>query len=92
MPPVLQFNRPAIAARFEQAAAYLGIAGGFDGFCAYVDDLNAALGIPGALSEIGVTDPDIDALVASALCDPSCAGNPVELTPDNLKPLLMACL
>lgn len=92
MPPVLQFNRPAIAARFEQAAAYLGIAGGFDGFCAYVDDLNAALGIPGALSAIGVMDPDIDALVASALRDPSCAGNPVKLTPDNLKPLLMACL
>lgn len=92
MPPVLQFNRNAIAKRFEQAAGYLNISGGFDGFCAYVDDLNASLGIPGTLSEIGVTDPDIDALVASALQDPSCGGNPVKLTPENMETLIKSCM
>lgn len=92
MPAVLQFNRPAIADRFEQAAAYLGIAGGFDGFCAYVDDLNASMSIPKTLTELGVTDPNIDALVASALNDPSCGGNPVELNAQNTKSLLIACL
>ncbi len=92
MPAVLQFNRTAIADRFEQAAAYLGIPGGFDGFCSYVDELNASMGIPKTLTELGVKDPNIDALVASALNDPSCGGNPVVLTEANMKPLLLACL
>jgi len=42
MPAVLQFNRSEIASRFDAAAAYLSIDGGFDGFCAYVDELNAS--------------------------------------------------
>lgn len=92
MPAVLQFNRAAIADRFERAASYLNIEGGFDGFCAYVDALNASMNIPKGLIELGVSDPDIDALVASALKDPSCGGNPVELTEENLKPLLLTCL
>ncbi len=92
MPAVLQFNRPAIEGVISQAAAYLGIEGGFDGFCAYVDGLNASLGIPKTLTELGVKDPDIDALTRSALADPSVGGNPVEMTYDNTRALLEACL
>src|SRR6056300_1243189 len=54
MQAVLQFNRPAIDKRLERAAAYLGIDGGFDGFYAYVGELNSALNIPANLSELGV--------------------------------------
>jgi len=92
MPEVLKFNAPAIAERFDSVAAYLGIAGGFDGFRGFVDDLNRTLGIPRTLSDLGVSDPDIDALVASALRDPSVGGNPVEMTADNTKALLEALL
>ncbi|MEM9061889.1 MAG: iron-containing alcohol dehydrogenase [Pseudomonadota bacterium] len=80
---VLRFNRPAIEDRLAAASAYLGIEGGFDGFCAFVGDLNAALAIPATLAEMGVTDPDLDRLVADALQDPSCGGNPVEMTAEN---------
>lgn len=73
------------------AANYLGISGGFDGFYDFVGGLNSALGIPANLTELGVTDPDMDALVASALEDPSCGGNPVELTGENTMKLLRAC-
>ncbi len=90
--PVLHFNRPAIEARIEAAARYLGITGGFDGFCAFVTDLNASLGIPANLRELGVTTPDIDAILAGALKDPSAGGNPLELTADNTRPLIEACL
>jgi alcohol dehydrogenase class IV len=92
MQPVLRFNRPAIEARIEQAAAYLGISGGFDGFYAFVGQLNATLGIPANLSALGVTSPDLDALAASALQDPSTGGNPVEMTAANTRALLEACL
>lgn len=87
MPAVLQFNKTAISDRFDKAAAYLGIAGGFEGFCAYVDELNASMNIPKTLSELGVKDPNIDDLTAAALRDPSTGGNPVEMTYENTKAL-----
>ncbi|MBO9452824.1 iron-containing alcohol dehydrogenase [Tropicibacter sp. R16_0] len=92
MPAVLQFNRPAAEGVLTQAAAYLGIDGGFDGFAAYVDNLNESLGIPKTLTELGVTDPDLDALVRDALNDPSTGGNPVEMTTENTRALFEAIL
>jgi alcohol dehydrogenase class IV len=92
MPAVLQFNRSEIASRFDAVAAYLGITGGFDGFCAFVDDLNASMGIPKTLTGLGVTDPDIDRLVRDALADPSTGGNPVKMTPSNTRTLIEDCL
>jgi len=92
MPAVLQFNKPAITDKIGQVAKYLDIAGGFDGFCAFVDDLNTSLGIPKGLTALGVTNPDIERIVAGAMIDPSTGGNPVEMTPENTTKLLMACL
>ena len=92
MAPVLKFNRVAIETRIEALAAYLGIAGDFDGFYNYVVELNASLGIPANLTELGVTDPDLDWLVESALKDPSVGGNPVEMNKDNTRALFEACL
>jgi len=92
MAPVLKFNRTAIETRIEALAAYLGITGGFDGFYDYVVALNTSLGIPANLTELGVTDPDLDWLVASALKDPSVGGNPIEMTEANTRALFEACL
>lgn len=91
MQPVLRFNRAAIEGRIEQAAAYLGISGGFDGFYAFVGELNAELGIPANLTALGVSNPDLAALTASALQDPSTGGNPVEMTAENTRALLDTC-
>jgi len=92
MAPVLKFNRAAIETCIEALAAYLGISGGFDGFYDYVVELNASLGIPANLTELGVTDPDLDWLVASALKDPSVGGNPIEMNAENTRALFEACL
>jgi alcohol dehydrogenase class IV len=92
MAPVLTFNRAAIETRIDALAAYLGIAGGFEGFYNYVVELNASLGIPANLTELGVTDPDMDWLVASALKDPSVGGNPIEMNAENTRSLFEACL
>ena len=90
MPAVLQFNRPAIETRFDQAAAYLGIEGGFEGFCDFVDALNASMGIPGTLAAMGIESPDIGRIVEGAMKDPSTGGNPVEMTPENTRKLLLS--
>ena len=92
LPHVLVFNRPAIEARIERAAAYLGLAGGFDGFVAFVVELNETLGIPRTLRGLGVADPDIDRLVEMALRDPTAGGNPIPLTPEATRALIEACL
>jgi alcohol dehydrogenase class IV len=92
MLPVLRFNRPAIEQRIARAAAYMGIAGGFDGFCDFIAGLNAALGIPKNLTELGVTDPDLDRLAGMAIKDPSAGGNPVALTAQNTRALIELCL
>ena len=92
MQTVLKFNKPAIEGRLANAANYLGISGGFDGFYNFVGDLNEMLEIPSNLTELGVQNPDIAVLAASALTDPSCGGNPVELTLSNLTELYNACL
>ena len=92
MQAVLRFNQPAIEEKIEMAARYLGIEGGFDGFHAFVGMMNSTLGIPENLTALGVHDPDIDSLVASALADPSVGGNPVEMTTENTRALLESCL
>ncbi len=92
IPPVLAFNRPAIEARIADASAYLGIAGGFDGFCAWVLDLRAELGVPERLSRLGVGRERIEEMIPMALADPTAGGNPVELTERNVRALFEACI
>jgi alcohol dehydrogenase class IV len=92
MPMVLDFNRAAVEDRIGRAAAYLGIAGGFDGFRAAVMDLRAELSIPPNLSAMGVEAARLDELTEMALEDPSCGGNPVAMTRENTRALYEACM
>ena len=89
MLPVLRFNRPAIEEKIAAAAAYLGIAGGFDGFYDFVLGLRSDLGIPDKLGALGVGTDRIDELAEAAVADPSTGGNPVELTVDAARKLLI---
>lgn len=92
MPEVLKFNEPVIRDRFNAVAAYLGIDGGFDGFCDFVNQFNDSFGIPKRLSELGVSNPDIDKLTEAALRDPSVGGNPVAMNEANTRALFAAVL
>ena len=92
IPAVLLFNRPEIEDRINAAAAYMGIKGGFDGFLAFVENLNAELGIPNRLGDMGVGTDRIDELTAMALEDPSVGGNPVKMTAENTKALFLECI
>jgi alcohol dehydrogenase class IV len=92
MPMVLEFNRAAIEARINAAAAYLGFDGGFAGFHDQVMELRTLLNIPENLSAMGVQFADLDMLTDMALEDPSCGGNPVELTRQNTRALFDACM
>jgi alcohol dehydrogenase class IV len=92
MPPVLRFNRPAIEETIARAAAYLGIAGGFDGFYDYVLQLREELGVPDKLAALGVGTDRIDEMAEMAIVDPTAGGNPVELTLDAARKLFAECI
>ena len=92
MPAVLAFNAPAIAGRFDAAAAYLGLEGGFDGFRAFAEGLNESLDVPSGLAALGVTEAAIPDLVRDALEDPSCGGNPIPLDREGLDSLYRAAM
>ena len=92
MPMVLDFNRPAIEALIERAAAYIGIPGGFDGFRARIIALRAELNIPANLTEMGVDPARLDELTDMAMEDPSCGGNPVLMTRENTRALFETCM
>ena len=89
MPAVLQFNKPAIKDTLAEAANYLGISDGFDGFCKFVDELNDSLAIPKSLAGLGIENPDIDRIVSGALIDPSTGGNPIKMTEENTRKLII---
>ena len=92
MPAVLDLNAPVIADRFDRAAGYLGIEGGYDGFRGFVDRFNDSFNVPKGLAALGVTEDAIPALVKGAIKDPSCGGNPFELTEENLTALFKAAM
>jgi alcohol dehydrogenase len=80
MPYVLVFNRPAIEAKIKRLAAYLGIAGGFDGFVEAVVALRKETGVPHTLVGLNVSDAKFDQMADMAIVDPTAASNPVKLT------------
>ena len=92
MRKVVEFNRTAIEGRIESLTHYLGIPGGFDGFCEFISETNQALSIPNTLTDLGVQNPDIERLVRDALADPSCGGNPIKMTEQNTRKLIEDCL
>ncbi len=92
MPAVLELNASAIADRFDRAASYIGVEGGFDGFRSFVQEFNDSFAIPRKLSEMGASLDKIDELVPAALADPSCGGNPIELTESNVRALFEAVI
>lgn len=92
MPEVLKFNAPEIRERFGLVANYLGISGGFDGFCAFVQEFNDSMNIPHKLSDMGVDSDRLDELTQMALKDPSVGGNPVAMTTENTKALFEAII
>jgi alcohol dehydrogenase class IV len=92
MPYVLVFNRPAIEAKIERLAGYLGIPGGFDGFLAAVLDLRKKTGVPHDLKGLGVDGSRVDTIVEMSLVDPTAGGNPVPLTKEGSRKLFEAAL
>jgi len=80
MPYVLIANRPIIEPVIESLAAYVGVAGGFDGFVDHILTMRDSMGVPHTLVDLGVDADATEAISAAAVTDPSAGGNPVDFT------------
>ena len=92
MPYVLKANRRKIEKDIARAAGYLGIKGGFDGFVKWVLALRKEIGIPNALTDIGIDTKRLDEVAAMAIKDPSAGGNPIQFTEKQYKALAKKCV
>jgi len=78
MPYVLSFNRPAIGAKMERLARFLGLpAPSFDAVLAWILQLRQRVAIPHSLAAIGVDDGRADEVTRKAAADGNAPTNPV---------------
>jgi alcohol dehydrogenase class IV len=88
MPYVLVANREAIAEPLARASSYLDLhEGTFEAFLDWVLELRGSIGIPSSLGEIGISDNQQQRVGEMAAADPSAAGNPVPLSPQEYQTL-----
>jgi alcohol dehydrogenase class IV len=92
MPYVLAYNRPVIEDRMATLARCLGIAGGFDGFLAWVLELRTTLKIPHTIVDLKVTADALDDLAQEAFLDPNTPDNPRPATAADMKRILVAAM
>lgn len=91
LPTVMEFNAPAALPKYVDIAKALGVykdgmtqQEAADAACAEIDNLSRLVGIPTHLSELGITEKDIDALADQAIVDVCTPGNPREVTRDDI--------
>lgn len=93
LPYVMLYNRPAIEGRMEVLGRTLGLAApGFDGVLAWVVDFRRRLGIPDALSGIGIDGARAEEIGRMAARDPSAGGNPVPVDAAALESVFRAAV
>jgi alcohol dehydrogenase class IV len=84
---VLRWNAPAIPLEEEQIALALGGDGPGDGADA-VDRLRQRLGLPGRLSDVGVTAEDIDVVAQMSSSNANVGRNPRPVSPEDARAIL----
>ena len=87
LPPVLRFNASHVGHKYERLAVAMGLGAGTD-LAAFVEDLNARIGLPGSLREMGVPASSIPEMARKAERDHSTATNPRPTTAADYAALL----
>jgi alcohol dehydrogenase class IV len=95
LPAVVRFNAASESCRQQNKLARLARAMGLaseDEVAPALQDLNARLGLPRGLREVGVCERQFDAIVKGALADHCHKTNPREASADDYRALLAASM
>jgi alcohol dehydrogenase len=93
LPYVLAYNRPAIEERMAYLAVALGLPGGdFDALTEWLLSFRASLHVANSLGELGVEESRAGELAEKALRDPSTGGNPVPMTVDDFRRVIVSAI
>ncbi|MEA3009254.1 MAG: hypothetical protein QOJ91_946 [Sphingomonadales bacterium] len=93
MPYMLAFNRSAIEERLSRLAGYIGLEeASFEAFLAWIIALRERLGIPHRLTQLGVSEADLEPIAIMAEADPSAGGNPLPFDAAAARKVLAAAM
>ena len=99
LPTVMRFNAPAALDKYVDIAKALDVytpgmtkEEAADDACTEIENLSRRVGIPAHLSDLGITEADIDALADQAIADVCTPGNPREVTRDDIVALYKSIL
>lgn len=91
LPTVMRFNAPAALPKYVDIAKAVGVykegmtqEEAADAACTEIENLSKLVGIPAHLSELGITEKDIDALADQAIEDVCTHGNPRPVTREDI--------
>ena len=91
LPTVMRFNAPAALPKYVDIAKAVGVykegmtqEEAADAACTEIENLSKFVGIPAHLSELGITEKDIDALADQAIEDVCTPGNPRPVTREDI--------
>jgi len=91
LPAVLRFNEGHVGDKYERMRDAFGLPADAD-LAAEVEALNARIGLPANLREMGVTEEVIPAMVKGALADHSTASNPRMPSAEDFQSLFEAAM
>ena len=99
LPSVMEFNLPSCAAKYAKVAEAMGVdttgmtvEQAAQAACDAVKALSKRVGIPEHLSELGVSEKDIEELTAQALADVCTPGNPRPSTAEDVAAIYRSLL
>ena len=91
LPTVMRWNAPAALDKYVDIAKAVGVyrdgmtrEEAADAACDEIANLSRRVGIPAHLSELGITEKDIDALADQAIADVCTPGNPRPVTREDI--------
>lgn len=91
LPTIMRFNMPAAKEKYVDIAKACGVYEigmttdqAAEAACKAIEDLSARVGTNKKLTDLGITEKDIDALADQAIRDVCTPGNPREVTRDDI--------
>jgi len=92
LPYVLMYNRDSIQDKIDPMCDALGLPRGFDHLLEWTLSLRKQIGVPHAITELGVNDDQVDLIAERAVADPSTGTNPRPLDMAGAKLIFQAAL